>query len=72
MIGENRTVSAFNLVYLFEDRELADRSFDELTRLWNEGQLRPLVGSLYPFDRAGEAQEALRSRRTVGKVILTL
>ncbi|MBI4869191.1 MAG: zinc-binding dehydrogenase [Candidatus Wallbacteria bacterium] len=72
MIGENKTVSGFNLVYLFEDRDLADRSFGELTRLWNEGRLKPVVGSVYPFDRAGEAQEALRSRRTIGKVILTV
>ncbi|MBI3891444.1 MAG: zinc-binding dehydrogenase [Candidatus Wallbacteria bacterium] len=72
MIGENRAVSGFNLVYLFDDRRLADVCFGPLARLWHEGALKPLIGLTLPFERAGEAQEALRGRRTVGKVVLTV
>ncbi|MBI4872448.1 MAG: zinc-binding dehydrogenase [Candidatus Riflebacteria bacterium] len=70
MIGENRSVSGFNLVYLFGERPLLTGTFSELARLWREGRVKPLVGTVLPFARAGEAQELLRSRRTTGKVIL--
>jgi alcohol dehydrogenase len=70
MIGENRTVSGFNLVHLFAEREMGQRSIEALTRLWNDGHLRPRVFKVYPLARAGEAQEALRSRATVGKIVL--
>jgi NADPH:quinone reductase len=43
---------------------------EELDRLWAEGHIDPLVGSLLPLEEAPRAFQALASRDTVGKVVL--
>jgi NADPH:quinone reductase-like Zn-dependent oxidoreductase len=70
MIGENRTVSGFNLVHLFGERALLTGTLSELAHLWRAGKVKPSIGNVLPLARAGEAQELLRSRQTTGKVIL--
>ncbi|MBI4866167.1 MAG: zinc-binding dehydrogenase [Candidatus Wallbacteria bacterium] len=72
MLHENRTVSTFNTVQLFLHEEVLGHSLREVERLWHSGILAPVVGRVFPFELAGEAQEALRSRATVGKVVLSL
>ena len=42
----------------------------ELARLWGEGRIDPLVGSVLPLDEAPRAFRALADRGTVGKVVL--
>lgn len=39
---------------------------------WDEGKIAPKVSATYPLERAGEAIEALRDRRAVGKLVVTL
>jgi len=43
---------------------------EELLALAATGGLRAVNGGRYPLDRAGEAHQALRSRGTVGKLVL--
>jgi NADPH2:quinone reductase len=48
---------------------------DSMTTLlgwFAEGGLRPHIGATYPLARAGDALEALRSRATTGKVVVTM
>ena len=47
-------------------------SFEELLRWLAEGLLRPHVSQTYPLGDATPALQALRARRTTGKVVLTL
>ncbi len=47
-------------------------SFTELLRWLAEGLLRPHVSRTYPLNEAVQALQALRSRRTTGKVVLTI
>ena len=47
-------------------------SFEELLRWLAEGSLRPHVSQTYPLDDAVQALQALRARRTTGKVVLTI
>ncbi|HET8628738.1 MAG TPA: zinc-binding dehydrogenase [Thermomicrobiales bacterium] len=42
-----------------------------LLTLTARGQFRPVVDATYPLDRVGAAQEALASRRTFGKLVVT-
>ena len=44
--------------------------FDALFRLYDAGQIRPVIFGRYPLDRVAEALEALAGRRTHGKVVL--
>jgi NADPH:quinone reductase len=45
---------------------------EQLFRWWDEGMIAPKISATYPLERAGEAIAALRDRRTVGKLVVTL
>jgi NADPH2:quinone reductase len=45
---------------------------DGLTRMWDDGYIRPVVGSRYPLARAGDALREIEERRATGKVVLIL
>ena len=70
MLPENRTVSGFNLVYMFEQDDMTRRMLPELMAEWHAGKLAVHVDRVFPFEQAGAAQEYLRRRESVGKVIL--
>jgi NADPH:quinone reductase len=44
----------------------------QLFRWWDEGKIAPKVSATYPLERAGEAIEALRDRKAIGKLVVTL
>jgi len=44
----------------------------QLFRWWDEGKIAPRVSATYPLERAGEAIAALRDRKAVGKLVVTL
>ena len=68
----NRTVAGFNLVHLFERLDLFSDAIDRLLILAGEGRIRPIVGATFPFNDAPSAHEHLQSRRSTGKVVLSL
>lgn len=45
---------------------------ERLFRWWAEGKIAPKVSETYPLDGAGDAIVALRDRRAVGKLVVTL
>ncbi|GAA4713056.1 NADPH:quinone oxidoreductase family protein [Sphingomonas lutea] len=45
---------------------------DQLFRWWAEGKIAPKVSATYPLERAAEAISALRDRRAIGKLVVTL
>jgi NADPH:quinone reductase-like Zn-dependent oxidoreductase len=45
---------------------------EQLFRWWDEDKIAPRISVAYPLDRAGEAIAALRERRAVGKLVVTL
>ena len=44
----------------------------QLFRWWDEGKIAPRISATYPLERAGEAIEALRDRKAVGKLVVKL
>jgi NADPH:quinone reductase-like Zn-dependent oxidoreductase len=70
MTGENRSVLAFNLSYLFERRELLEHAMRELlTAVADRTLVLPEV-HVYGLRDVAEAHRALESGRTVGKLVL--
>lgn len=67
MIGENKSVMAFNLVWMFDKAaELA-----KLAKELQEMELpAPHVGEVFDFDHAPSALRRLQTGRTVGKLVL--
>lgn len=45
---------------------------EQLFRWWEEGKISPKISATYPLERAGEAIAALRDRKVVGKLVVTL
>jgi NADPH2:quinone reductase len=57
--------------YAANEPERVGETFEALERLHRTGGIRPVVFDTHPLERVSEALEALGSRRTWGKVILT-
>jgi alcohol dehydrogenase len=69
MISDNRSLMAFNLIWLWEQAERLPSAYEELGRIQSRP---PHVGEAFPFARAPDALRRLQGGRTIGKVVLTL
>ena len=58
--------------FLTRDPERNAAHVEQLFRWWDEGKIAPRIGATYPLERAGEAIAALRDRRAIGKLVVTL
>ena len=45
---------------------------EQLFRWWDEGKIAPKISATYPLERAAEAIAALKERKAVGKLVVTL
>lgn len=70
MTGENRSVLAFNLSYLFDRREILEEAMGELLAAVADGAIRPPTVRTFALADVAEAHRALESGRTVGKLVL--
>jgi len=70
MMSENKSVMAFNLSFMFGEKELTAQCLSDLFTWMEDGSL--LVPSVTEFHikNAGEAHRALESGSTVGKLVL--
>jgi len=69
MISANRSLLAFNLIWLWEQADRLPGAYTELERL---APGPPHVGAVFPFDRAPQALRRLQSGETIGKVVLAV
>ena len=58
--------------FLARDPKRNAAHVEQLFRWWDEGKIAPRIGATYPLERAGEAIAALRDRRAIGKLVVTL
>jgi NADPH:quinone reductase len=61
-----RLNQTFHGVFLLRER----KRLDEMTRLIERGQMRPLVDEVLPLDQVGKAHERLESGHGRGKIVL--
>ncbi len=67
MIAENKSVMAFNLIWLWEQADRLPRAYDQLSHFV---QRPPLVGRRFRFTEARAALRHLQSGESIGKVVL--
>ena len=72
LMPDNKTISGFNLVYMFDHIDKFNQAFDNLLRWATEGKINPVVEKSFEFEDVGAAHKYLQSRKSIGKVILTL
>ena len=69
MIPANRSVLAFNLIWLWGRAERLPEGYAALERLLPRP---PHVGARFPFEQAREALRLLQSGKSIGKVVLSV
>ena len=67
MVAENKSVMAFNLIWLWEQVDRLPRAYDQLSRFV---QRPPLVGRRFSFADAPAALRYLQSGESIGKVVM--
>jgi NADPH:quinone reductase-like Zn-dependent oxidoreductase len=70
MTNANKSVMAFNLSYLFDEKSVLAEAMGELATWRAEGKLAAPRVTIYAFDDVALAQRTLESGRTVGKLVL--
>jgi NADPH2:quinone reductase len=71
LMGRSQGVIGFWLVHMMRRPELMTEAMDGLFAMVQAGELEVVVGGEYPLADARRAHEDLRSRTTVGKLVLT-
>jgi NADPH2:quinone reductase len=71
LMATSRGVLGFWLVHLLARPALLTEAMEDMFAAVLSGELDPLVGGTYPLADARAAHEALRSRRSYGKLVLT-
>lgn len=72
MTRDNKSVLAFNLSYLFEEKNLFREMIQKLLLLVEEKRIAPTPTHSFPFSQVAAAHEALQSGTTTGKLVLEL
>ena len=58
--------------YLRFNPEALQHSLGQVFGLYTQGGLKPHIGATYPFDALPAALDALRSRKSTGKVVIEI
>ena len=73
LVGRNIGALGFYLGRLMGFQpKLVQGEVHELLALWRRGLLRPVVGAELPLEQANEAHDLIASRRSTGKVVLSV
>lgn len=72
LTNDNKSVMAFNLSYMFEERELLAEAMTRQMLFVSEGKIEPPATRTFDFERVAEAHRAIESGTTTGKLVLTV
>ena len=70
MTGDNKSLIAFNLSYLFDRADLFAEAMQALMKWVAEGKIKAPPLQPFAYDKVADAHRALESGTTVGKLIL--
>jgi len=72
LTGSNKTISGFNLIYLFDKVNLFRDIMDTLLKWDPEGRIPPMPIRTFPFEDVVTAHQSIESGRSVGKLVLVV
>lgn len=70
LIASNKAVCGYLLGRLDDEAELLAEVVATLLDLYKQGQIKPKIDSVYPFEQVGDAMRQMQEKKNVGKVIL--
>jgi NADPH2:quinone reductase len=72
LYAKGASVHGLWLTYLSAKRDLMNQAWKQLSAWTAQGHLRPVVGHVFPLERAADAYRLLLERKNFGKVVLKL
>ena len=72
LYAKGGSVHGLWLTYLSANRELMSEAWKQLAAWTAEGHLRPVIGSVFPMEKAADAYRLLSEGKSFGKVILRI
>ena len=72
LYAKGSSVHGLWLTYLSANRELMNDAWKQLSLWTSQGHLRPVIGSLFPMEKASDAYRLLGEGKNFGKVILQI
>lgn len=72
LTGSNKTISGFNLVYLFSKVKLFQDIMKTLTDLDSQGKIVPSPITQFHFEDVAKAHQAIESGKSIGKLVLVV
>lgn len=70
LMNDNRGVFGVNMGHLWEKAAQLGGMLAEMSALFAQGTLQPIVDRSFPFERAAEAHAYIQERKNFGKVLL--
>jgi NADPH:quinone reductase-like Zn-dependent oxidoreductase len=70
LMEQNKSVMGLNLLRLWDDRGSFEEIARPLAKLLGDGEIKPVVGRVFPMEQAPEAHRFLQERQNIGKVVL--
>jgi len=70
LTNDNKSVMAFNLSYLFDEKERLLEGMQRLMALVADGKIRPPATRAFDLESVADAQRAIESGATTGKLVL--
>src|SRR5581483_5683074 len=68
LYAKGASVHGLWLTYLSQKPDLMKMAWQQLSKWAAQGSLRPVIGTVLPMERAGEAYRSLLERKNLGKV----
>jgi NADPH2:quinone reductase len=72
LYAKGASVHGLWLTYLSANRELMNQAWKQLSAWMSEGRLHPVIGHVFPMERAAEAYRLLSDGKNFGKVVLKI
>ncbi|MGA3286809.1 MAG: zinc-binding dehydrogenase [Bacteroidota bacterium] len=72
LLSRNVSLSCFNLYFLAKKSEYLRNALRLILDWQATGILKPVIGARYPFSKIAEAQAFMQSRKSIGKIVITL
>jgi NADPH2:quinone reductase len=72
LYAKSASIQGLWLTYLSQKREIMEPAWKQLSEWIEQSKLAPVIGQVFPFDRAVEAYKLLQEGKNYGKVVLKI
>jgi NADPH:quinone reductase-like Zn-dependent oxidoreductase len=72
MIDKNLAVIGVHIGRMRGREHVLRREMAEILRMYEQGEIKPVVGKTFPLENAADAHRYIHNRQNIGKVVLTV